>query len=284
MHSELLFLPNVSKVPQYSPLRYPGGKSRLYPYIKKWICSFPSKPSRLVEPFAGASHIGLAAAIEDMVEEVLLFDIDEDLSALWSTILCDDCKWLSIKIEQFQMKEEEVNLYLSQNIKTNKERAFQLVLRNRISRAGITAPGAGILFKGENGKGVSSRWYPTTLRGRIERINKAKQKIQFVLADGLKMLKNYSQAQNCIFFIDPPYPMSGRRLYKHFDVNPEHVFALASSVKGSFLMTYEDNPEIETLVSQHSLEARRVSFSTAHNAKKPEFLISRDFTWLDCSD
>lgn len=42
--------------------------------------------------------------------------------------------------------------------------AFQTILRNRINRGGILAPGAGRIKNGESGKGKKSRWYPDTLR------------------------------------------------------------------------------------------------------------------------
>lgn len=272
--------PNVSAVPQYSPLRYPGGKSRFHPFVKKWIKSKVIRPSKLIEPFAGASHVGLAAAIEDMVDYVVLADIDEDVSAVWTTILSNDYQWLIFKISQFHMSKHGLNDSLNNEMASIKERAFQVILRNRVSRGGVTAPGAGTLEHGENGKGLSSRWYPTTLKRRIEKISKVRDKIEFVMSDGLKIIKDYSEDRKNIFFIDPPYPISGRRLYKHFDVSPEPVFELACSIVGDFLITYEDTPEIRQLVSEHSLQSRRVWLSTAHHRKKIELLISRDLSWL----
>ncbi|MFQ5641297.1 MAG: DNA adenine methylase [bacterium] len=66
--------PNVASVPQYSPLRYPGGKTWLYPFVKRWL--FHKKDKILIEPFAGGASVGLAAAIENCVKHVILVEKD----------------------------------------------------------------------------------------------------------------------------------------------------------------------------------------------------------------
>ena len=86
MIDSLLVAPNVSSVPLYSPFRYPGGKSRMYPFIVEWLKSLSTEVDVLIEPFAGAAHVGLAAAIEGLVSSVLLIELDEDIASVWKTV------------------------------------------------------------------------------------------------------------------------------------------------------------------------------------------------------
>ncbi len=63
---------NVASVPQRSPLRYPGGKTWLVPYIRQWLYSRQPRPQKLIEPFAGGASVGLTAAFEDLADQVVL--------------------------------------------------------------------------------------------------------------------------------------------------------------------------------------------------------------------
>lgn len=281
MSSDCLKAPNVSSVPQYSPLRYPGGKSRLYPLISKWLGSRDEKPVLLIEPFAGAAHVSLAAAIEEMVDRTLMVELDEAVAAVWNTILSDDYSWLIEKILSFDISQAEPAGLGNGCGLSVKERAFNAILRNRISRAGIIAPGAGTLNHGERGRGIESRWYPETLQRRIARIAEARDRLDFVEGDGLAVMEKYSAREDTFYFIDPPYPRAGRRLYKYSDVDPKRVFEIASSVNGDFLMTYDDSVEITALVEKYGLQMKRIIMSTSHHREKYELIIGPNLDWVE---
>jgi DNA adenine methylase len=53
--------------------------------------------------------------------------------------------------------------------------AFATIIKNRVNRGGILANGASFIKNGENGKGITSRWYPETLRRRILAIAQVNQ-------------------------------------------------------------------------------------------------------------
>jgi DNA adenine methylase len=277
-----LVAPNVALVPLYSPFRYPGGKSRLYPFIVKWLESRPVRPKALIEPFAGGAHVGLAAVIEGMVSSVLLVEIDADVASVWKTILSEECKWLVERILTFEMSEDAAEEILEREKGTLSlgECAFRVILRNRVSRGGVIAPGSGRLDYGESGRGLHSRWYPDTLRQRIMRISMKRDRIKFIEGDGLAVMRDNRNLQSAVFFVDPPYPRTGRRLYRHSDVEPEEVFEVVCSLAGDFLMTYDDSGEIGELVEKYELDVERIQMSTSHHRAKYELMISRDLSWL----
>lgn len=276
-----LVAPNVSSVPIYSPFRYPGGKSRLYPFMVQWLASSClKKVSCLVEPFAGAAHVGLAAAIEQWSTNVVLIELDNDIACVWKTVLSDNCLWLVDRIQSFILTQESADEILANDCTSTREHAFKVILKNRLSRGGISAPGSGLLEKGENGRGISSRWYPQTLVRRIQQIHKASSRILFLEGDGLSYIDRWANDEDKVYFIDPPYPEAGRRLYRHFDVQPETVFRLVSNIKSKFVVTYNDSSEIHELAKAYDLEIRRILMRTAHHEKKFELLISNDFSWL----
>ena len=60
-----------------SPLRYPGGKSRLASFIKLAIQNLNSEKITYIEPFAGGAGIALSLLLDGVVEKVVINDYDK---------------------------------------------------------------------------------------------------------------------------------------------------------------------------------------------------------------
>jgi len=271
-------LPNVATVPQYSPFRYPGGKSRWYKFVKRWV--HHERPDVLVEPFAGGAHAGLAVAIEGLSEKVVLIELDENVAAVWETIINGDVEWLIDRIKSFKMSREAAEEVIDRSDRSTRDRALAMIIHNRVSRGGVTAPGAGWVKKGENGQGLDSRWYPDTLVDRISSIADAADRIEFIHGDGMTVMDAYLEESGVGFFVDPPYPKAGDRLYEHSEVNHREIFRMAAAASGSVFLTYDDSDEIERFVTEFGLEAEYLMVSTTHHREKKELLIGDDLTWL----
>jgi len=271
-----------------SPFRYPGGKSWLVPYVRRWL-HFLSKqgkqPTNFIEPFAGGANIGLAVAVEKLVERVTLVELDEEVAAVWQTILNGGNRWLADKVKSYPtISRTSVKRLLLQPPRDMRELAFQTLIRNRVSHGGIIAPGAGILLEGENGNGISSRWYPETLSRRIRKINRIRERLTFIFANGLSIMDEQGKYPGFAWFIDPPYTIggsnAGTRLYKLSEVDHERLFKSAASISGDFLMTYEDTKEVRALVRWHHFKFRRVQMRTTSHKQKFELLIGRNLDWI----
>lgn len=275
---------NVSSVPQRSPFRYPGGKTWLVPIARAWLESLPHKPTRLVEPFAGGAGIGLMAAFESRVSESLLVEIDPDIASVWQAVLSDDCIELQKRIRDFNCYDAEVRSALSKPPRSDLDRAFQTILRNRVSRGGILAPGAGLVKNGEGNKGIASRWYPETISRRIQAIFEHRSRVIFRKSDGIEAIREHEQDSRVAFFVDPPYPVAGRRLYTFHDLDHRHLFKRLSRVKGPFLATYDQNQTIKELADEFGFQTKLVPMKSTHHTKKLELVISRDLSWLQSGE
>ena len=78
---------NVASVPQRSPFRYPGGKTWLIPYIRRWFNHLEHKPDLLIEPFAGGGIVSLTVAFEDLAGRVLMVELDDQVASVWKVIM-----------------------------------------------------------------------------------------------------------------------------------------------------------------------------------------------------
>lgn len=276
---------NVASVPQRSPFRYPGGKTWLVPVIRRWLAVFPQKPAELIEPFAGGAIVGLTAAFEQLAAHVTLVELDAQVAAVWHTIInTDDGYWLAEQIENFDLTPMRVQSLLEQTELSWREQALQTIIKNRVNRGGILAPGAGKLKLGDSGKGLASRWYPQTLKQRILNITVIRERLSFVHGDGLTVLHQTARQSGCVYFIDPPYTAEGKRpgnrLYTHHDLDHEALFSIVRSLSGDFLMTYDDNDRIKTLAHQYGFDTRSLPMKNTHHAHLTELIIGRDLSWL----
>ncbi len=248
------------------------------------MISQPKRPAEFIEPFAGGAIIGLTIAFEHLADHVTLVELDQQVAAVWKTILEGDYEWLANEILEFDLTGESVEeVFAKTNISTQ-ERAFQTILRNRVNRGGILAPGAGKIKTGENGKGMKSRWYPETLAKRIMNIGKIRERISFIEGDGLDVLEETARRKDAVFFIDPPYTAGGKnagaRLYAHYELDHERLFSIAEGLAGDFLMTYDNAPEIQALAERHGFSTRMVAMKNTHHAEMRELLVGENLNWI----
>ncbi len=269
---------NVASVPHRSPFRYPGGKTWLVPLARDWLLERPGVDT-LVEPFAGGAIVGLTALFEGLAKELTMVELDQDVAAVWGTILNGHGADLIHRICTFDMSLEHVRDLLAAEPRTPLDRAFHTIVRNRVQRGGILAPGASLMKDGENGRGVRSRWYADTLRKRIEAIIAVKERVNFVHGDGIAYMRQVGTRQNVAYFIDPPYTVAGRRLYTHSAVDHEAIFQVASTLAGDFLMTYDNTDEIRALASHCGFDTALVPMKSTHHERKMELLIGRNLDW-----
>ncbi|MCD4697957.1 MAG: DNA adenine methylase [Bacteroidales bacterium] len=271
-------LVNVASIPQRSPFRYPGGKTWLIPIVRKWLLQ-GDKPKELNEPFAGGGIVSLTAAFENLAHHITMIELDEEIAAVWEVLINGDSAWLANKVFYFNLTQENANEELQKEKKSIKDIAFCTILKNRIFHGGIITKGAGLIKNGENGKGIRSRWYPKTLKDRMLAISHVKHKMSFYQGDAFSTLESCINEKETFFFIDPPYTKAGKRLYTHFDIDHDKLFALTTQLSGRFMLTYDDTPEIRKLADKYNLNFRTIPMKTTHHIEKNEIIVSDNFDW-----
>ena len=98
----------------------------------------------------------------------------------------------------------------------------------------------------------------------------------------MRVIQGRAADKNVAFFIDPPYTAgtatgkrAGSRLYAHHRLDHEQLFSAMQNVKGDFLMTYDDAPDVHELAEKHTFQTRLVLMKNTHHAKMSELLIGR---------
>ncbi|MDE0628743.1 MAG: hypothetical protein OXH99_20295 [Bryobacterales bacterium] len=207
-------------------------------------------------------------------------ELDRDVAAFWHAVLRHGPA-LAEKVLRFDVSRDAVNALVRQQPSDVVEHGFRTLVLNRTRRGGILAPGAALMRVGENGKGVSSRWYPDTIARRLNAISAQAERIGFFEGDGMTLLKAVLGAsrREVAVFADPPYTAggkrAGRRLYAHHEIDHGRLFALLDDSSAQFLMTYDASPEIVCLIRKHEFHAVQVVMKNGHHNRIPELVITR---------
>lgn len=273
---------NVAQVPQYSPFRYPGGKSWFIPRLRRWLAARPERARFFVEPFGGGGSSSCTVALEGLADHVVLVELDHRVAAVWRVIFGGQAEQLAQRIESFDMNAEAAAAIIASDPSELFEVAWRTVVQNRVSHGGIIAPGGGVLKHGEGGKGVLSRWYPDTLARRIRALGAVRDRVTVIEGDALAVMADYQGRPDAAVFVDPPYTAGGKkagsRLYTHWAVDHARLFELAAGLD-DVVMTYDLAPEVVALAERFGLQARPIAMKNTHHAVMDELLIGRDLSW-----
>lgn len=158
-----------------SPLRYPGGKSKLYDLMELLIINAGHKGGTYIEPFAGGAGIALKLLENKIVSRVVINDLDKGIYSFWRAILTENRRFIQ-KIKETPVTvnewEKQRNILLYQNKKYSFDLGFAIFFLNRTNRSGIIKGGM-IGGKAQNGIWkIDARYNKNDLIKRIEKIYK----------------------------------------------------------------------------------------------------------------
>jgi DNA adenine methylase len=101
----------------------------------------------------------------------------------------------------------------------------------------------------------------------------------------LKAIQEFKSRSDVAFFIDPPYTAggkkAGKRLYNHFEIDHDRLFTICKSLRGDFLITYDNADEVKSMVRTHGFQMRLIPMTNTHHATMEELVIEKNLSWMD---
>lgn len=268
-----------------SPLRYPGSKALLINYISHLLDENYLTDCTFVEPYAGSAVVSLALLEDLVIERAFLIERDPLVYSFW----------YSVFHHTYQLIEKIHDLPIT----LDTWHAFQQYREcDDISTYSIIDLGlAGLFFNRTNFSGIlkagplggqaqtspykiDCRFNKEAIIAQIERLSTLKSQVEVIYGDALHFLKakkrEFSRI-NCFFYVDPPYYVKGKSLYRYWYNHDDHK-ALAKfllSCSNNWLVSYDDHPEIRKMYSR-SLDMVSVYFdySVSGPRREKEILIS----------
>ncbi|RIX36253.1 DNA adenine methylase [Corynebacterium falsenii] len=254
-----------------SPLRYPGGKARLAPFLERIIHSQPTVPTHYAEPFAGGAGAALKLLHDRVVQHVYLNDLNPGIAAMWRAILNESTAFLRlldstpIDLDQWKRQRE---IYQTPIGRDDLELGFATFYLNRTNRSGILNAGPIGGLEQRGAWKIDARFNRISLAKRIQAVADMKAQITITELDGLCFLDSLSNFADDLFvYADPPYIVQGEGLYLHaFDeIAHLQLAEKLSTFDSPWLLTYDDDPRITDMLYKGG---RCATFPIAHTAHK----------------
>lgn len=272
------------KLKFYSPLRYPGGKQILFPFIKELINENGFVNLKYSEPYAGGCGLALKLLFENVVEELYLNDFDANIYAFWLSILEyneEFCKWIydvPVTIDQWNLSKEI--LTHSENYSTF-EIAKAVFFLNRCNVSGVLKGGL-IGGKMQGGKyKMDARFNKEDLIRRILKIAEKKDKIHFYNLDALEFLEITNNIDNLFTYLDPPYVEKGSELYLNFYKKQDHKLLANYLEKNqiSFILSYDNSELVRRLYQYLDIYKFNIAQSTSNRIGNEIIIFSENIEY-----
>lgn len=267
-----------------SPLRYPGGKTAIWPLISKIIADNRLDKGHYAEPYAGGGGLALSLLFKGYVHELHLNDLDRSIWCFWDAIINNTNDFIE-KIISTEITIDE--WYLQREIQRNKdeaddfELAFSSFFLNRTNRSGVILK-AGVIggFAQDGQYKLDCRFNKDALIEKIRRIEKYKHRIHLYNLDAIEFINetNSNLPEKSVYCVDPPYFVKGSTLYTNFYDPDDHqkIANTLNNLERSWILTYDNAPAIQELYADRKQFRFNLNYSAAHKRIGTELLITSD--------
>lgn len=267
-----------------SPLRYPGGKAKLAPFIQKLLYSNNLCDGVYVEPYAGGASVALSLLFGEFVDRVIINDKDKSIYSFWYSVIHETenlCRLISdtnVNVEEW---------YHQKEIQGNKDQedlltlGFSTFFLNRTNRSGILKAG---VIGGLNQQGnykIDARFKKQDLIKRILQIAEYSDRIDLHNDDAvifLKQIKN-TLPEKSLLYLDPPYYVKGKGLYLNYYKDSDHQLIADTMMEFNdvkWVVTYDNVPYIENLYKKFRKSTFELNYSASNSGKGTELMIYSD--------
>lgn len=264
-----------------TPLRYPGGKSQLIPFVIDLMRENDLFYGEYAEPFAGGAGIAMKLLLDGYVDKIYINDFDPSIYAFWHSVLhesddlCNMIEQTDISIEQWHKQREK---YYSNNNISLIEKGFATLFLNRTNRSGIIKAGViGGLQQNGNYK-LDCRFIKPEIIRKIKRISCYRDQINLTQLDAIDFVTSIipKTSLTTLVNLDPPYFKRGPGLYCNFYKPDDHAsLALSvSDISRYWIVTYDDEPEIRRLYEQYPMYSSKLNYSAQIKRIGTELLVA----------
>lgn len=268
----------------YTPLRYPGGKAKLAPFIKIVFELNGLYDAHYVEPYAGGAGIGLSLLFSEYSSHIYLNDISHPLYCLWCAIL-KNTEYLTRRIWNVRVSSStwrtQKRILSSPHEHAPCEVGFAFFFLNRTNRSGIVNGG---MIGGTEQAGpwkIDARFYKAELIRRIEAIADYRDKITIHNMDAIDFMQMVTRKlpTKSFMYLDPPYYAKGSRLYTDYYRPDDHRHIaeyIQTAVRQPWIVTYDNTNEIARLYSGRRNRAYALNYSASTHRKGTELMFFSD--------
>ncbi len=271
-----------------SPLRYPGGKSRISNFLEDLILINNLEGCTLYELYAGGAGASLNVLFSGLVKKIILNDLDFHIYAFWDSILNETEEFIK-KINKTKISvdvwKKQKEIYDNFEKYSKIEVGFSTFFLNRSNRSGILYRAGPIGGFDQSGNyKIDVRFNKLNLISRIENIAEKKDQIKIYNRKSIPFLKYiFNRKNKQLIFLDPPYYNQGENLYLNFynDKNHSELAKLLKTNKNkNWILTYDNVERINDLYKPLRKTLLPMTYTLQDKKVSKEIMMFSDNVYL----
>lgn len=264
----------------FTPLRYPGGKSKLCGFIRDLIRENDFSGGVYVEPYAGGAGVALELLLTDTVSKIHINDLNVGVFNFWMNVLSHTEQFIEriyscdLNMDEWHFQRKVFN---NPGQHSGFDVGFAFFYLNRTNRSGIINGGVIGGYDQTGNYKIDARFNKDALVERVIRISRRADDIFLYNMDAELFLQTIDamSLSNSLIYIDPPYYVNGRRLYDNFYEHDDHcrISKLVASLKTPWVLSYDDTEQIRRFYSNSRVAEIDLIYSAQRKMKGQEVLF-----------
>lgn len=245
-----------------SPLRYPGGKWRIFSFVERIVSLNDLAGHEYVEPYAGGASLALSLLLSGAVSRVHLNDLDPATYSFWWSVLERPDELIRfvgkvpLTVDEWRRQR---TVYIQGPSAGRLALGSATLYLSRTNHSGIMNGG---VIGGQAQRGpwlIDARFNRPELQRRIACIADEKSRIRVYQQDALAFLAMRPFGSKSLIYLDPPYFKPGKALYLNAYDPDDHakVQAAVRRLRSPWIISYDDVAPVRRLYA--GFRSRRIT-------------------------
>lgn len=266
-----------------TPLRYPGGKSIMTPFLEKLFLINNWDKVVYSEPYAGGAGAGVNLLLSNKVERIVINDANIGIYSFWQAVrnetdrFCEKVLNCPINLETWA----ECHKLFQKSREPSFELGFATFFLTRTNRSGILNAGpigGNSPEKQEAAKyKIDCRFNRSVLVKKIHDIGKERERISIFNMDAIDFLRQQNNQPGLFVYLDPPYYQQGKSLYMSYYRPQDHqdlACFLEHEAVFDWVMSYDSVEAIRGFYQHFNLLEYEIQYSARTSRVGKELLAS----------
>lgn len=269
----------------YTPIRYPGGKTKLYPEIKAILESNDLLGHPYAELFAGGAGLAIKLLLKGDVSSIVINDYDRAVYCMWDAVVNhaeELCEFIDSAVLDVETWKAMRTVYRNSDDVGDFELGKAAFYLNRTNVSGILSGGVigGLKQAGNYKMGV--RFNRETLKKKVMDIAARRGDIEVTRLDAEDFINDRMSDSELFAYLDPPYVQKGPGLYRSAFDEAKHR-SLARKVgdaRSKWVVTYDADDLIDDIYGNYERGDLEISYTAnVKTVGKEKIILGPGLKW-----
>lgn len=255
-----------------TPLRYPGGKQKLTPFVLEIIKANGLEGGHYAEPYAGGAGVAMELLVDGHVSHVHLNDSSYHIYCFWQSCLNysnEFCAKISRSLLNIEEWKEHREILRHPERYSILEVGFATFYLNRTNRSGVLGGGVIGGLQQQGPWKIDARFPRNELINRIELIESLRGSVTVTNLDAERFFSHSVEKfpSKTLIYCDPPYFEKADRLYlNHY--RPDDHKRISETIQNlknvKWMVSYDG---VDEILSYYKLR-RKFLYELQYNAAR----------------